>query len=61
MAGIGPSQIGMLMLPDFPTLRRELADYVMLKIHALMRQKEPILADISGTTQHEGDIIAYDR
>ena len=49
------------MLPDFPKFRYEFAEYVMLKIHALLRQKEPILADIGGTTQHEGDIMAYDQ
>ena len=49
------------MLPDFPKLRKEMSSHLMLKLHAMVQEKEPILADIRGITQHEGDIIAYDQ
>jgi hypothetical protein len=49
------------VLPDFPTLRRELEKYLIVRITALVHQKEPILAQISGLTLHEGDVIAYDQ
>jgi hypothetical protein len=49
------------MLPDFPKLRKEMSSHLMLKLHATVQEKEPILADIRGVTQHEGDIIAYDQ
>jgi len=49
------------MLPDFPKLRKEMSGHLMLKLHAMVQEKEPILADIRGITQHEGDIIAYDQ
>jgi hypothetical protein len=49
------------MLPDFPKSRLELAEYLMLKLYSLVQQKEPIFGEISGITQHEGDIIAYDQ
>jgi len=49
------------MLPDFPKLRRELDGYAMVKLHVMARQIEPILAEIRGITQHEGDVLAYDQ
>jgi hypothetical protein len=49
------------MLPDFAKFRHELDGYTMLKLHAMVQQKEPILAEIRGITQHEGDVIAYDQ
>jgi hypothetical protein len=33
----------------------------MLKLHSMVQQKEPILGEIRGITQHEGDVIAYDQ
>ena len=49
------------MLPDFPKLRKEMSGHLMVKLHAMVQEKEPILADIRGITQHEGDITAYDQ
>jgi len=49
------------MLPDFPKLRKEMASHIMLRLHAMVQEKEPILADVRGITQHEGDVIAYDQ
>jgi hypothetical protein len=49
------------VLPDFPKLRRELEGHLMVRLIALVHQKEPILAGISGITLHEGDIISYDQ
>ena len=49
------------MLPDFPKFRRDLAARLMLKLHAMVQQKEPLLAEIRSITQHEGDIMAYDQ
>jgi len=49
------------VLPDFPKLRRELEKYQIVRITAMVHQKEPILAQISGLTLHEGDVIAYDQ
>ena len=49
------------MLPDFPTLRRELEKHLIVRLTALVHQKEPILAQITGLTLHEGDTIAYDQ
>jgi hypothetical protein len=49
------------MLPDFPKLRHELNGYLMLRIHALIREIEPVVAEIGGVTQHEGDTMAYDQ
>ncbi len=49
------------MLPDFPKTRREFEMRLMLRVHALMVEKAPILAEIGGITQHEGDIIAYEQ
>ncbi len=49
------------MLPDFPKLRHELARQVMLKLHTMIQQKEPLLAEIRGITQREGDVLAYDQ
>jgi hypothetical protein len=34
------------MLPDFPKLRKEMSSHLMLKLHAMVQEKEPILADI---------------
>jgi hypothetical protein len=33
----------------------------MLRVQALVHQKEPILAEIGGITQHEGDVVSYDQ
>lgn len=49
------------MLPDFPKSRSELERRLMLRLDAIMREKAPILREIGGITQHEGDIIAYEQ
>jgi hypothetical protein len=49
------------MLPDFPTIRKELEARILLTLHEMVRQIEPILGEIGGITQHEGDAIAYDQ
>jgi hypothetical protein len=36
-----------------------MSSHLMLKLHAMVQEKEPILADIREITQHEGNIIAY--
>ena len=49
------------MLPDFPKIRKELEARTMLKLFEMARQIEPVLGEIRGVTQHEGDVIAYDQ
>ena len=33
----------------------------MLRVQAIMREKAPILSQIGGITQHDGDVIAYEQ
>jgi hypothetical protein len=49
------------VLPDFLSLRRELEKHLIVRLTAMVHQKEPILAQITGLTLQEGDTIAYDQ
>jgi hypothetical protein len=49
------------MLPDFPELKAEVQKFVLAKLRSLVDTGDPVLRQIKGFNQHEGQKMQYEQ
>ncbi|HKW73934.1 MAG TPA: hypothetical protein VJN64_00285 [Terriglobales bacterium] len=49
------------MLPDLPNSKRELEQYIFLRLHAAIKERNVLARHSKSIVQHEGDRMAHDQ